>query len=294
VTAADTEADRIRAITTGLALPGIIDIHTHFMPKAMLDKVWAYFDGVGPLTGRTWPIAYRFDEERRLSILRSFGVLGFTSLNYPHKPDMAEWLNAWSHDFAAAHSDVIASATFYPEPGAGEYVARAIDRGARVFKAHVQVGDYDPNDAQLDQVWGALQESGVPVVIHGGHGPAAGRFTGPDGMETLLSRFPRLVAIIAHMGMPDYGRFLDLADRYPGLHLDTTMAFTDFSEGRAPFPTDERSRLTDLGTKVLFGSDYPNIPYPYVHAVESIMRLDLGDSWARGVLHDNAARLLAV
>lgn len=293
MSASEGEADRIRAISHGLGLPGIIDIHTHFMPKAMLDKVWAYFDGVGPLTGSTWPISYRFDEDRRLEILRGFGVLRFTSLTYPHKPGMAAWLNAWSRDFSAANADVISSATFYPEPGAGEYVRDAIDQGVQVFKAHVQVGDYDPNDPQLDDVWGALQDSGVPVVIHGGHGPAAGRFTGPDGMDELLARFPRLTAVIAHMGMPDYGRFLDLADQYERVHLDTTMAFTDFSEARTPFPSGDRSRLIDLGARILFGSDYPNIPYPYEHAVESIVRLDLGDAWTRGVLHDNAAGLIS-
>lgn len=286
------EAARIRAIAADLGLPGIIDIHTHFMPKPMLDKVWAYFDGIGPLTGSRWPIAYRFDEERRLAILREFGVLGFTALNYPHKPGMAAWLNAWGRDFAAAHPEAISSATFYPEPDAGEYVRDAIEHGVQVFKSHVQVGDYDPNDPQLDDVWDVLQHTGVPVVIHSGHGPASGRFTGPDGMDALLDRFPGLVLIIAHMGMPDYGRFLDLAERFEGVHLDTTMAFTDFSEVRTPFPAGERGRLLEFGPKVLFGSDFPNIPYPYEHAVESIRRLDLGDDWARGVLHDNAARLL--
>lgn len=286
------EATRIKAITADLGLPGIIDIHTHFMPKAMLDKVWAYFDGVGPLTGTGWPISYRFDEELRVEIVRAFGVLRFTALSYPHKPGMAAWLNDWGRDFAAARPDVISSATFYPEPGAGEYVRDAIEHGVQVFKSHVQVGDYDPNDPLLDDVWGVLQDTGTPVVIHSGHGPAAGRFTGPDGTEALLNRFPRLVLVVAHMGMPDYAPFLDLADRFEGVHLDTTMAFTDFSEARTPFPVGERGRLVDLGPKVLFGSDYPNIPYPYVHGIESIQRIDLGDDWMRGVLHDNAARLL--
>ena len=288
------EAVRIRAITADLGLPGIIDIHTHFMPKAMLDKVWAYFDGVGPLTGATWPIAYRHDEERRLEILRGFGVLRFTALSYPHKPGMAEWLNAWGRDFAAAHPEALSSATFYPEPGAGAYVRDAIEHGVRVFKSHVQVGDYDPNDPLLDGVWGELQDSRTPVVIHSGHGPAAGRFTGPAGMGALLARFPRLVLVIAHMGMPDYAPFLEMAERFDGVHLDTTMAFTDFSEARAPFPVDERGRLLDLGPKVLFGSDYPNIPYPYPHGIESILRLGLGDEWVRGVLHHNASRLLSL
>ena len=286
------EAARIRAIAADLGLPGIIDIHTHFMPKAMLDKVWAYFDGLGALTGSRWPISYRFDEERRLAILRGFGVHGFTALNYPHKPGMAAWLNTWGREFAAAHPDVISSATFYPEREAGEYVRDAIEHGVQVFKSHVQVGDYDPNDPLLDDVWDVLQQTGVPVVIHSGHGPTSGRFTGPDGMDALLGRFPGLVLIVAHMGMPDYGRFLDLADRFEGVHLDTTMAFTDFSEARTPFPAGERGRLLELAPKVLFGSDYPNIPYPYEHGVESIRRLDLGDHWVRGVLRDNAARLL--
>lgn len=288
------EAARIRAITADLGLPGIIDVHTHFMPKAMLDKVWAYFDRIGPLTGAPWPISYRFEEPRRLEILRAYGVLGFTTLNYPHKPGMAEWLNAWGRDFAAEHPDAIPSATFYPEEGAGRYVRDAIEHGVQVFKSHVQVGDYDPNDPLLDGVWGALQEAAVPVVIHSGHGPASGRFTGPEGMETLLARFPQLVLVIAHMGMPDYTAFLDLAERFAGVHLDTTMAFTDFSEARTPFPAGERGRLLALGAKVLFGSDFPNIPYPYVHGIESILRLDLGDAWVRGVMHDNAARLLAL
>jgi uncharacterized protein len=37
---------------------------------------------------------------------------------------------------------------FYPEPDAGRYVEAAIRDGTQVFKAHVQVGRYEPNDAQ--------------------------------------------------------------------------------------------------------------------------------------------------
>jgi hypothetical protein len=91
--------------------------------------------------------------------------------------------------------------------------------------------------------------------------------------------------------MPEYGDFLDLAARYPDVRLDTTMAFTDFSEAIAPFPPELRPRLADLGDRVLLGTDFPNIPYPYPHALESLARLDLGADWLRAVCHDNAARL---
>jgi len=146
-----------------LGLPGLVDLHVHFMPKNVMDKVWAYFDAVGPLTGTTWPIAYRTDELDRLDRLRAMGVLAFPSLLYPHRPAMAAWLNAWARDFAGDHADVLHTATFFPEPEAVTYVTRELDAGAAIFKAHLQVGAYDPRDPQLDPVWGQLADAGVPV-----------------------------------------------------------------------------------------------------------------------------------
>lgn len=291
--ASDTEATDLRATWERLGIPGVIDVHTHFMPERVMDKVWAYFDQVGPLTGREWPIAYRHDEETRVARLRSFGVLRFTSLVYAHKPDMAAWLNSWARDFAARTPDCVPTATFYPEPSAAEYVALALDEGAGIFKAHVQVGDYDPLDPLLEPVWGPLEDSRVPLVIHCGSGPAPGRFTGPGPISEVLRRHPRLRLVIAHMGLPEYAEFLDLADAYAGVHLDTTMAFTDFTEEMMPFDPALRPRLLDLGERILLGTDFPNIPYPFRHQVESLERLDLGDDWLRGVLLRNAERLLA-
>jgi predicted TIM-barrel fold metal-dependent hydrolase len=108
----------------------------------------------------------------------------------------------------------------------------------------------------------------------------------------VLARHPDLTAVVAHLGMPEYVEFLDLADRYPRVHLDTTMAFTDFAEARTPFPKEMRPRLLDLRERIVFGSDFPNTPYAYAHQVESLLRLELGDDWLRGVLHDNAQRVL--
>lgn len=286
------EFDAVRAIWTRLGLPGLIDVHTHFMPKRVMDKVWQYFDGAGPLVGRPWPIAYRTDEKDRLATLRGFGVRAFTSLVYPHKPDMAAWLNQWAAQFAADTPDCLPTATFYPEPGAASYVNRALDGGARVFKAHVQVGGYDPTDPLLRDVWGAISDAGAPVVIHCGSGPEPGRYTGPEPVAAVLAEHPRLRLVIAHMGMPEYVEFLDLCDRYPEVRLDTTMAFTPFVEETMPFPSEASPRLRELGDRILFGSDFPNIPYGYLEALTVLTRLPgIDDDWLRGVLYRNAAHL---
>ncbi|WSJ90900.1 amidohydrolase [Streptomyces sp. NBC_01304] len=285
------EAELIADFRARHGLPGLVDVHTHFMPERVLRKVWAYFDSAGPLVGTEWPITYREEEGQRLARLREFGAVAFTSMLYPHKAGMAEWLNGWAADFAARTPDCLHTATFFPEPGAQAYVRRAIEGGARIFKAHVQVGAYDPNDPLLDPVWGLLAEAGVPVVTHCGSGPAPGRHTGPEPIARVLARHPRLPLVVAHMGMPEYTEFLDLAERYQEVRLDTTMAFTDFSERQSPFPTGELGRIADLGGRVLLGSDFPNIPYPYVHQLEAIERLGLGSEWVRAVCYGNGAAL---
>jgi len=161
---------------------------------------------------------------------------------------------------------------------------------------HVQVGDYDPRDPLLDPVWGRLAEARTPVVAHVGSGPRAGRFTGPGPFGEVLARHPRLPVIVAHFGGPEYGGFLDLAERYDDVRLDTTMAFTDFFSAAAPFPPGLLPRVRELGLagRVLLGSDFPNIPYPYAHQLEALARLDLGDDWLREVCWGAGARLFGV
>jgi hypothetical protein len=292
---AEGDATDVREIWTSLRLPGIVDVHTHFMPNRVLDKVWAYFDRAGPLAGRPWPVAYRGDEAERVETLRRFGVRRFTALVYPHKPKMAAWLNEWAVGFAESTPDCLATATFYPEPDAPRYVGDAIGAGTRIFKAHLQVGDYDPNDPLLDDVWAMIDDAGVPVVIHCGSGPQPGRFTGPEPIWSLLQRRPQLPLVIAHLGMPEYREFMDIAERFEQVRLDTTMVFTSFVEETMPFPRRELARLRRLGDKILFGSDFPNIPYSYAAALRSVTELPgIDESWLRGVLYHNAARVFSL
>jgi predicted TIM-barrel fold metal-dependent hydrolase len=286
-----SERAAVAAFRRSLGLDSLIDVHTHFMPERLLAKVWAYFDAAGPLVGRRWPIAYRAAEKERLDVLRGFGVSAFTSMLYPHKPGMARSLNDWAADFAARTPDCLHTATFFAEPGAGQDVRRALGQGARVFKCHLQVGGFDPNDPLLDEVWGLLAETGVPVVTHCGSGPVPAAFTGPGPIAALLARHPRLRLVVAHLGMPEYEEFLGLAERFGRVMLDTTMAFTDFSESAAPFPRAALPQLADLGDRVLLGTDFPNIPYAYPDALHALERTGLGPAWLRAVCHDNAARL---
>ena len=277
-----------------LGLPGLIDLHVHFMPARVMEKVWAYFDSAGPLTGREWPIRYRWSEAERLAHLRALGVRAFPSLVYAHKPDMAMWLNEWATQFAADNADVLHTATFFPEAGVSSYVESALRKGARIFKAHVQVGGYDPRDPLLDDVWGLLADATVPVVVHVGSGPAPGAFTGPGPFGEVLRRHPALTAVIAHMGMPEYDAFLDIATRFDNVHVDTTMCFVDSFGDQSALGRELAPRLNELRDKVVLGADFPNIPHDYAHQLEVLERLELGDDWLRSVCWTNPARLAQI
>jgi predicted TIM-barrel fold metal-dependent hydrolase len=280
------------AFAGDLGIPGLFDVHTHFLPPRVMAKVRHQFDTSGPLIGRPWPLEYRGDDEELVTTLRDLGVRRFSSLAYAHRPDMAEFLNDWSASFADRTPGCLRSATFYPEPDAASYVARRIEAGAEIFKLHVQVGGFDVRDPLLSDAWGVLADAGTPVVLHAGSGPVATAYTGPGPVADLLASYPRLALVIAHLGAPEYADFLALACAYERVRVDTTMAFTTFfDELGAAFPADLVPRLRDLQPKVLLGSDFPNIPYPYAEQLDGLVRLDLGDDWLRDVCWHNGVAL---
>ena len=70
--AADGEA--VRAFWQGLGLPGLFDVHVHFLPENVQRKVYAQFDDAGPKIGRPWPIRYRRTPIARSCATRSSWV----------------------------------------------------------------------------------------------------------------------------------------------------------------------------------------------------------------------------
>ncbi len=278
-----------------LGLPGLVDVHTHFMPTRLMDAVWRYFDEAEEHYGRAWPVHYRLPASERLAILAGLGVRTFAALVYPHKPGMAQGLSEWAREFATATPGCVPTGTFFPEASAVDYVRTALDAGTVVFKAHLQVGGYDPRDELLDPVWGLLAEAGSPVVVHCGSGPGAkGAFTGPGPFGEVLARHPRLTAVIAHAGAPEYEEHFRLARTFDNVHIDTTMVGTPFMDDLAPLGRDVVRQLGDLQNKVVLGSDFPNIPYAYAAQLAALEAFDLGAEWLRDVCWYNGVRLLRV
>jgi predicted TIM-barrel fold metal-dependent hydrolase len=93
------------------------------------------------------------------------------------------------------------------------------------------------------------------------------------------------------MGAPEHEEFLGYVERYRNVYVDTTMCFVRWFEHSVDPPAQ---RVASLGEKILFGTDFPNIPYPYARQLQALVELGLGETWLRAVCWHNAARLFGV
>jgi hypothetical protein len=134
------------------------------------------------------------------------------------------------------------------------------------------------------------------LVIHVGTGPHTNEFTGLARFERVLERFPELRASICHMGAFETRSAFQLLDRFPHLHLDTTMAMTEAS---LPYTRIDPAVVRDAdlvryADRILFGSDFPNLPYPYEAERVGLWARDLPMDVYRRIFRDNARRFFGV
>lgn len=284
--------DDIPGFLAALGVPGIVDAHVHFLPDRLQDAVWRWFDRLTP----AWPVTYRSPAQDRLSTLAAAGILHHTALAYAHQPGMLRFLNDHTLGLAADVPAVIPTFTIYPEPGVAGETARCLAAGGRCVKVHLQVGGFDAVDPLLDEAWAQLADAGTPIVIHAGavaDGSGNEEYCGPRPVQRLLTRFPRLRLVIAHLGTPDQDAFVELAETHPGVCLDTAMVFTN-PPYLGPSPLHLVGRLGAMRDRVVFGSDFPTIPHQIAAQVSGLASLGLGDDWLRAVLWHNGVRLFGL
>ena len=86
--------------------------------------------------------------------------------------------------------------------------------------------------------------------------------------------------------MNQYQEFFDLLDKYPNLYLDTTMTLAAFLQ-----PTDDNKSLAELlrtmlvkySDRIMYGTDWPNIPYDWCRELANLVSLVDGDGEASAV-----------
>ncbi len=263
----------------------MIDVHTHLHPPRLAAAIRRWF-----AERSSWQLAHPTAPDQVAAALRAAGVERFVFCSYAHKPGMARELNAWlartsreldgfGLPLATVHLD---------DPDCVTDLRIALDDGCIGLKIHEDVQQLAVDDRRFDPIYATLKAAGAFVLAH--IGPIPWRYDtadGPGRVAAVLERHTGLRIVIAHMGVPDTLRYFALAERFPGAFVDTTMAFA--SDDLRTSAT--ASQIESASASIVYGTDYPNIPYAYTAERDALGELRLSTAAARAIFRDNALRL---
>jgi predicted TIM-barrel fold metal-dependent hydrolase len=269
----------------------VVDAHVHLFPDRLADAIRRWFDT------HAWSIEYRTSVDASVATLRAGGVAAMVALPYAHKPGMARALNEFTLEISRTHPCVVPCCTVFPGEDGGERILdEALSGGFRGVKIHSHVMKIAPDDPRLDPVWRASARYRKPVVIHCGPEPALGGYgvdtrtvSGAQRLRRALERFPEAVVIVPHLGFDETAQFEAMLDEFPNLYLDTTMAITGYFEKQ---PDVEILRRRP--DRILYGTDFPNIPYAWDRELKAVRALGLPAGDEEKILSGNARRLFGL
>jgi predicted TIM-barrel fold metal-dependent hydrolase len=270
---------------------GVVDMHVHLHPDRLGRAIRDVF-----AEQHDWRSMHSFEAAAVVDALRAHGVERFCFFSYAHKAGMARALNRWIAEAAARFPGSIPLGTVHVDDGdLAEAITEALDElDLAGFKFHMSVQRFHVDDPRLVPLYERAEAEGRILVFHVGTAPYRDAFTGVERFRRVMERFPRLRASVAHLGLFDADAFLAMTERFRHLYVDTSMALAPAAEpymgtaGYAP-STDTLLRYAD---RILFGSDFPVIPYPYDDEMSWADTRGLADDVQRKIFRDNALRFL--
>ena len=270
------------------SLSPVVDAHVHLFPDRLFDAVWRWFDAHG------WPIRHKLYSPDVIAFLLSRGVERIVALHYAHKPGIARGMNAYMAGLVASEPRVVGLATVFPgEPGAEAILGEAFSAGLAGVKLHCHVQCFAPDEDALRPVYEACARAGKPLVMHAGREPRSPRYLcdphalcSVERVERVLQDHPTLKLVVPHLGVDEHESYERLLTRHDNLWLDTTMVLADYLPWRIP------PRLLQVRPeRILYGTDFPNLPYAWDREITKLLEMDLRDDALTSILGASASRL---
>lgn len=213
---------------------------------------------------------------------------------YAHKPGMASYLNNYILEESKRNPALIPFGTIYAGDENPLQEARSIfeDFAFYGIKLHPFVSNEELDDQRFFPIYEMMESMGKVLICHPGSGPVYHNTNGADRLRAILKQFPKLKIVVAHCGAFEYGDYSTLGEDFENVYYDTAMncIHHDVFENNCP----GKEFFIKYQDRVLYGSDYPNIPYEYLHQKDSILHLKLGETVEQKIFSKNAKRLLGI
>lgn len=264
----------------------ITDFHVHLFPDDLFEAIWNYFKRSYGLD-----VVHKLYARESIDYLKSRGVGTVIYSNYAHKRGIARDLNDWNSDLLDRTQDVYCFAPFHPDDNDTLAMARDILSHPKVlgFKLHFMVQRFLPQDERLFPLYELVMERSKRLLLHVGTGPIGNNFTGIESLRNVLERYPDLPANIAHLGAFEFNDFFNILHGYAGIYLDTSYCFLP---GNFRMYKLGNELLETHKTRLLYGSDFPNLFHDRHEEISALMGLNLSQKFYDMVFRDNAKSLL--
>lgn len=278
----------------------IIDLHCYPNTQPWIDCQGPYVKALAEYWNREWS-AKEEDE-----VVEEFTTAGVEAVLVAL--DLETTINTppCSNDYVAGmwkrHPDRIIQAWGAVDPLKGQAAIdeaeHAVnDLGLLGFHFHPIMGHFAIDERRLYPLWETISALGVPIMVDvGTTGMGAGmpgglgakiRHAHPSAIDEVAADFPDLKIIAAHPGWP-------WIEEMTAVALHKGNVYWEMS-GWAPkylppsLIRDIRSRLKD---KVMFGSDYPSMPYDRLF--KEWGEVGYSDEFLEQFFHGNAEAVLGL
>jgi hypothetical protein len=262
----------------------IIDFHVHLFPDRLFDAIWEHFSN-----NYGWNVLYHLYYRQCVDHLRENGIGPIAYSNYAHRKGMATYLNEWNVKVLDEIPDLYCFAAYHPEDEDGPGMAASVVQHPKIlgFKLQLLVQRFYPHDERLYPLYDILMENGKWLLIHAGTGPVGNECTGISHFKKLLKKYPDMRIIVPHMGALEYDEFGALLDDYPNIYLDTSYSF--IPQLKIGFLSSSLGIdfLEKYQNRILYGSDFPNVIFPREGEIETLLGLNLSQSFYDKVFWKN-------
>ena len=173
---------------------------------------------------------------------------------------------------------------------AGELERYVTEMGFRGMKLYPTYQHFYANDSRLYPLYAKAQDLGIPVMLHTGSSVFRGarmKYGDPLHLDDVAVDFPDLTLLMVHSGR---GFWYDRAYFLAKLHANLYMEISGLPPQKLLDYFPELERVAD---KVIFGSDWPGMPY-IKRNIELIRKLPLSKQAKDKILGGNAARILGL
>ena len=278
----------------------IIDLHCYPNTEPWIKSQGPYVEALAEYWNRAWTA------KTEPEVIEDFKKAGVEAVLVAFDIETVTATPPCSNEYVARMRDdnpgVIRQAWAAVDPLKGD---AAIHEASKAIKElgmlglhfHPIMGHFSVDDRKLYPLWETINALRAPVMIDvGTTGMGAGmpgglgaviRHAHPAAIDQLAADFPNLSIVAAHPGWPWTEEMIAVA-----LHKgNVSWELSGWAPKYFPDPLkrDIRSRLKD---KIMFGSDYPSIPYERL--LREWRELGYSDELMEKIFHRNAERILGL